>query len=57
MTIINEYRVRREIIRVTRIAANQGLIRSSNGNISFRLREDRFLIHSWRPEENGHGAG
>jgi hypothetical protein len=43
MTIINEYRVRREIIRVTRIVANQGLIRSSNGNISVRLREDRLF--------------
>jgi ribulose-5-phosphate 4-epimerase/fuculose-1-phosphate aldolase len=37
MTSLNEYRFRQEIIRVTRIVANQGLIRSSDGNISVRL--------------------
>ncbi len=44
MTTFNEYRLRQEIIRVTRIVANQGLIRSSDGNISIRLDDDRFLV-------------
>ena len=44
MTTTNEYRVRLEIIRVTRIIASQGLAHSSDGNISARLSEDRFLI-------------
>lgn len=44
MTTTNEYRIRLEIIRVTRIVANQGLIRSSDGNISVRLGEGRFLV-------------
>ena len=30
MTVLSEYRLRQEIIRVTRIVANQGLIRSSD---------------------------
>ncbi len=46
MTVTNEYRLRLEIIRVTRIVANQGLIRSSDGNISIRLGDDRFLVTS-----------
>ena len=44
MTTLNEYYLRQEIIRVTRIVANQGLIRSSDGNISVRLAADRFLV-------------
>ncbi len=44
MTVFNEYRLRQEIIRVTRIVANQGLIRSSDGNLSVRLDENRFLM-------------
>ncbi len=44
MAILNEYRLRQEIIRTTRIVANQGLIRSSDGNISVRLDESRFLV-------------
>jgi len=44
MTTINEYRSRQEIIRVTRIVANQGLIRSSDGNISVRLDDSRYLV-------------
>ena len=44
MVIFNEYRLRLEITRVTRIVADQGLIRSSDGNISVRLDEDRFLV-------------
>ena len=44
MTTTNEYRIRLDVIRVTRIVANQGLIRSSDGNISVRLGEDRFLV-------------
>ena len=42
--ILNEYRLRQEIIRVTRIVANQGLIRSSDGNISIRLEGNQFLV-------------
>jgi ribulose-5-phosphate 4-epimerase/fuculose-1-phosphate aldolase len=44
MTINNEYQVRLEMIRVTRIMASHGLARSSDGNISVRLSENRFLI-------------
>jgi L-fuculose-phosphate aldolase len=44
MTVISEYQLRQEIIRVTRIVANQGLIRSSDGNLSVRLGENRFLM-------------
>lgn len=40
----SEYRLRQEIVRVTRIVADQGLIRSSDGNISVRLDEERFLV-------------
>jgi L-fuculose-phosphate aldolase len=36
--------LRREIIRVVRIVTDQGLACSSDGNISVRLGEDRFLI-------------
>jgi ribulose-5-phosphate 4-epimerase/fuculose-1-phosphate aldolase len=42
MVIKNEYRLRKEIIHVTRIVANQGLVRSSDGNISIRIDQDRF---------------
>jgi len=42
--MINEYRLRQDIIRVMRIVADQGLVRSSDGNISVRLDEDRFLV-------------
>jgi L-fuculose-phosphate aldolase len=42
--IQNEYRLRQEIVRVTRIVANQGLVRSSDGNISIRIEQDRFLV-------------
>jgi L-fuculose-phosphate aldolase len=34
----------RDIIRVTRILADQGLIRSSDGNVSVRWKPNRFLI-------------
>lgn len=44
MTVISEYQLRQEIIRVTRIVANQGLIRSSDGNISVRIDKSRFLV-------------
>lgn len=44
MTAFNEYQLRQEITRVTRIVANQGLIRSSDGNLSVRLDEKRFLV-------------
>jgi L-fuculose-phosphate aldolase len=44
MTVLSEYQLRQEIIRVTRIVANQGLIRSSDGNLSVRLDENRFLV-------------
>jgi len=37
MVTKNEYRLRQGIVRVTRILANQGLIRSSDGNISIRI--------------------
>jgi len=42
--VYSEYRMRQEIVRVTRIVANQGLIRSSDGNISIRIDDDRFLV-------------
>ena len=42
--MVSEYQLRQEIIRVTRIVANQGLIRSSDGNLSARLDESRFLM-------------
>ena len=44
MKILNEYQLRQEIVRVTRIVANQGLIRSSDGNISVRLDDETFLV-------------
>jgi L-fuculose-phosphate aldolase len=44
MIVISEYQIRQEIIRVTRIVANQGLIRSSDGNISVRLDQSRILV-------------
>ncbi|MGB6423001.1 MAG: class II aldolase/adducin family protein [Anaerolineales bacterium] len=44
MVAKNEYRLRQEIVRVTRIGANQSLIRSSDGNISIRIDQDRFLV-------------
>ena len=44
MKIINEEKARSEIIRVMRIVTGQGLARSSDGNISIRLDEDRFLM-------------
>ena len=44
MTMLSEYQLRREIIRVTRIVANQGLIRSSDGNLSLRLDEDHYMM-------------
>jgi L-fuculose-phosphate aldolase len=40
----SEYRLRQEIVRVTRIVVNQGLIPSSDGNILIRIDQDRFLI-------------
>ncbi|MBU0703524.1 MAG: class II aldolase/adducin family protein [Chloroflexi bacterium] len=40
----SESRLRQEIIRVARVVADQGLIRSSDGNISVWLDEGRFLI-------------
>jgi ribulose-5-phosphate 4-epimerase/fuculose-1-phosphate aldolase len=42
--IQSEYRLRQEIVRVTRIVANQGLRPSSDGNILIRTDQDRFLI-------------
>lgn len=44
MKNLSEYHLRQEIVRVTRIVANQGLIRSSDGNISVRLDDERFLV-------------
>jgi L-fuculose-phosphate aldolase len=41
---VSEYQLRQEMIRVTRIVANQGLIRSSDGNLSVRLDETHFLM-------------
>ena len=42
--MLSEYQLRQEIIRVTRIVANQGLIRPSDGNLSVRLDDTRFLM-------------
>jgi len=42
--MISKAGVCREIIRVTRTLADQGLIRSSDGNVSVRWKPDRFLI-------------
>ncbi|MBS1249726.1 MAG: 3-oxo-tetronate 4-phosphate decarboxylase [Chloroflexi bacterium] len=39
-----EEQLRQEIIRVTCLEAEQGLIRSSDGNTSARLDEDRLLV-------------
>ena len=44
MTMLSEYQLRQEIVRVTRIVANQGLIRSSDGNLSVRLDENHFMM-------------
>jgi L-fuculose-phosphate aldolase len=44
MEFNNEEKARYEIIRVMRIVANQGLVRSSDGNISIRLDENHFLV-------------
>ncbi len=44
MTMLSEYQLRRKIVRVMRILANQGLIRSSDGNLSVRLDESHFMI-------------
>ncbi len=44
MAVVSEYQLRQEIIRVTRIVADQGLVRSSDGNISVRLDEERYLV-------------
>src|SRR5512136_765467 len=41
---VDESHLRQEIIHVTRIIADQGLIRSSDGNISVRLDYERFLM-------------
>jgi L-fuculose-phosphate aldolase len=41
---LSEYQLRQEIIWVTRIVTEQGLVRSSDGNISARLDENRFLV-------------
>jgi ribulose-5-phosphate 4-epimerase/fuculose-1-phosphate aldolase len=39
-----EKRLREEILAITRICSDYGLIRSSDGNISIRLEDDRFLV-------------
>jgi len=44
MEFNNEKAARNEIIRVMRIVAGQGLIRSNDGNISIRLDDDHFLV-------------
>ena len=44
MVVNFEYRLRQEIVRVTRIVVNQALIPSSDGNILIRIDQDRFLI-------------
>lgn len=41
---MTEARLREEIIRVTRIMADRGLARSSDGNISIGLDEERLLV-------------
>ena len=40
----NEWSLREELIRINRIVIGQGLIRSSDGNISVRLNRDSLLI-------------
>src|SRR5512140_1717162 len=40
----NEHALRNELIRVNRIVAERGLIRSSDGNISVRLNRSTLLI-------------
>jgi L-fuculose-phosphate aldolase len=40
----NETACRKEIIRVLRIVTDQNMIRSSDGNISYRLEPDRYLM-------------
>jgi L-fuculose-phosphate aldolase len=42
--MIDETRLREEIIRVTRLVCSQGLARSSDGNVSARLDGGRVLI-------------
>jgi len=42
--MITEYRLRQKIVRATHIVADQGLVRSSDGNISARLDEERLLV-------------
>lgn len=44
MPVLTEYRLRQKIVRATQIVADQGLVRSSDGNISVRLDDDRFLV-------------
>jgi L-fuculose-phosphate aldolase len=44
MEFNNEENARNEIIRVMRIVAGQGLVRSSDGNISIRLDENHFMV-------------
>ncbi|MBA4385353.1 MAG: class II aldolase family protein, partial [Anaerolinea sp.] len=44
MKFLSEKKARKEIIRVMRIVTTQGLICSSDGNISIRLSDDQFLI-------------
>ena len=44
MEFKNEEQARAEIIRITRIVAGQGLIRSNDGNLSIRLDENHFLV-------------
>lgn len=41
---MSEIEARKEIVRVIRIVASQGLVRSSDGNISIRLDSDHFLV-------------
>jgi L-fuculose-phosphate aldolase len=40
----NEFRLRKELIRINRILAERGLIRSSDGNISVRMNRNSLLI-------------
>jgi L-fuculose-phosphate aldolase len=37
-------RLRKEIVYTNRVCVESGLIRSSDGNISIRLEDDRFLV-------------
>lgn len=39
-----EQRLRKEIINTNKVCVDSGLIRSSDGNISIRLDDDRFLV-------------